>query len=466
MKLIATILTVAFIYLLFRLDRNKDERVSWALWIPVIWFGIICSRPVSFWIHPDQGTDYVNRYTESSPVDAAAYGLLIVAGLLVLNRRAARVKAFLQANLPILLFFSYCALSVAWSDDPAVAFKRWFKAVGDLVMVLLVLTDPDSEYAINRLYTRVGFVLLPMSVLFIKYYPSLGTTYDESTHVMMYTGVATFKNLLGVLCLVCGLAALWAFIGACKDRTLPHRGQKMLAQGLAVALALGLVVRADSMTSFSALALAGSVMVVASWTWVRRRPPALLGACLAVIAAAGFALFLSSGAGILQELGRNPTLTGRTLIWKAVLAQHSNPLLGAGFESFWMGDRMTSVWSMSQVGIEEAHDGYLETYLNLGWIGLALLGTMIVTGYRNGMAVYRRDPYAGSVRIAFLTAAVVYSFPEAGFRMMSPSWIGFMLAVMAMPTAAAMRATASAVQTEAPLMVKKQRARTGGRILQ
>ncbi|HEY2856840.1 MAG TPA: O-antigen ligase family protein [Terracidiphilus sp.] len=461
MKIVATILTVAFVYWLFWLIRDKNARVSWALWIPTIWFGIICSRPVSFWIHPNQSTDYVERFTESSPVDAAVYGLLIVVGALVLNRRAARVKQFLRANLPLLLFFFYSALSMSWADEPPVSFKRWIKAIGDLVMILVILTDDDAETAIERLYARVGFVLLPMSVLFIYFYPSLGTTYDLTTHVTMYTGVATFKNLLGVLCMACGLGALWAFIGAYKDRAMPHRRRHMLAHGIAVALAVGLVVRADSMTSFSSFALAGIVMVMASWTWVRRRPPVLVGAFLAVIAAAGFALFLSSGAGILQQLGRNPTLTGRTMIWKAVLAQPINPLIGAGFESFWMGDRMTSVWSMSQVGIQQAHDGYLELYLNLGWIGLALLGTMIVTGYRSGLMLYRRDAHAGSLRISFLTAAVVFAFTEAGFRMLSPDWFGFLLAVTAMPVMAS-----AAQKTNASSLAPKGSSRREARILQ
>jgi exopolysaccharide production protein ExoQ len=435
MKYVATALTIAFIYWLFRMDRHEERRASWALWIPLIWFGIICSRPVSFWLQPDRGTDYVERYTESSPIDATVYGLLIVAGLLVLNRRAPRVKQFLQLNLPVLLFFFYCAVSLTWSDDPMVAFKRWFKAAGEVVMVLLVLTDPDPEYAINRLYTRVGFVLLPMSVLFIYAYPELGTTYDPTDHVTMYTGVATFKNLLGVSCMACGLGALWSFIGAWQDGAMANRRQHLMAQGIAIVLALGLVIRADSMTSFSSLLLAGTVMVVSTWVWVQRRPPALVAAFLAAIGAAGFALFLSSGAGILESLGRNPTLTGRTLIWKAVLAQPINPLVGAGFESFWMGNRMESVWSMSQRGIQQAHDGYLELYLNLGWIGLVLLGALIVSGYYQGMALYRRDAHAGRLRIALLTAAILFGYTEAGFRMLSPDWFGFLLAAIAMPLA-------------------------------
>jgi O-antigen ligase len=121
-----------------------------------------------------------------------------------------------------------------------------------------------------------------------------------------------------------------------------------------------------------------------------------------------------------------------------------------------MGDRMTSVWSMSQTGIQQAHDGYLELYLNLGWIGLTLLGTMIVTGYRNGLALYRRDAHAGELRISFLTAAVVFAFTEAGFRMLSPDWFGFLLAVTAMPLMAD-----AALKADAPLMTRRGRERTG-----
>jgi O-antigen ligase len=433
MKYIATAITVAFIYWLFRMDRHEGRRASWALWIPILWFGIICSRPVSYWLQPDRGSDFMNRYTESSPIDAAVYGLLILAGMFVLNRRAARLKQFLLLNLPVLLFFFYCALSLMWSDDPAVAFKRWFKAAGELVMVLLVLTDADPDYAINRLYTRIAFVLLPMSVLFMYFYPELGTTYDPTEHITMYTGVATFKNLLGVLCMACGLGTLWSFIGALHDRAMENRNRHLIAQGIAVLLAFALVLRADSMTSLSSFVLAGAVLIASSFAWVERRPPALVGAFVAAIAAAGFALFLSSGAAILQQLGRNPTLTGRTMIWRAVLAQPINPITGAGFESFWMGNRMESVWSMSQRGIQQAHDGYLELYVNLGWIGLAILGTLIVSGFYNALALYRRDPHAGRLRVTMLTAAVVYAFTEAGFRMMSPDWFGFLLAIIAIP---------------------------------
>ena len=435
MKLIATAVTVAFIVLLLRLGRDRTVRTSWGLWVPILWFGIICSRPVSAWIHSSQSTDFAIRYSESSPIDAAAYGLLVLAGLLVLNTRAHRLRVLAQSNAPILLFFFYTALSLSWSDDPAVAFKRWIKSIGDLIVVLVLLTEEDHEGAIRRMYLRVASVLLPLSVLFILYYPGIGTMYDPTDRVTMYTGVTTFKNLLGITCMACGLVALWSLIAAIQDREDPDRKRHIAAYGINLLLALGLVLRADSMTSFSAFVLAGIVMTATSFRWVQRRRPVIVGIIAAVVGVAGFALFLDSGGALVEALGRNPTLTGRTMIWRAVLAQKINPLIGAGFESFWMGDRMESVWSMSQYGVQEAHDGYLETYLNLGWVGIALLATMIVTGYRNGMALFRRDTTAGQLRLTLLTAAVVFGYTEAGFRMLSPDWTGFLLAVTAMPAA-------------------------------
>ena len=435
MSVIGIILTLALIAGLFYFAHEKEAITSKALWIPLLWLLVISSRPVSMWLHVNREITLEDRYTEGSPLDATFYALLLAAGLWVLNRRWLRMKGFLQANLPILLFFFYCALSVMWADSPPVAIKRWIKAIGDLVMVLVVLTDPNPSLAIRRIFERVGFVLLPLSILFIVFLPSMGSSYDPIDHVTMYFGVTTFKNLLGVTSMFCGLGALWSFLGVWQNRAIPRRVRLLVVHAVVIAMAVWLIVKADSMTSLSCFGLAGMVMVLASTRWVEQRPGVVF---LLVAGAAGvalFALFMDTGGSMLQSIGRNSTLTGRTQIWAAVLAQRINPILGTGFESFWMGNRLQSVWSLSQVGIEEAHNGYLELYLNLGWVGLTLLAVLIVSGYRHALSLFHRDRVAGRLRVAFLTAGIIYSCTEAGFRMMSPVWIGFLLAIVAVPVA-------------------------------
>ena len=75
-------------------------------------------------------------------------------------------------------------------------------------------------------------------------------------------------------------------------------------------------------------------------------------------------------------------LTGRTDLWKQCLAIAGNPLVGTGFESFWLGWRIQRIWD-ENVGIRlnEAHNGYLELYLQLGWCGVALLAVGLARGY-------------------------------------------------------------------------------------
>jgi len=435
-QLIGTIVCVASIAWLFFMDRDVGARPSKALWIPTAWLLINGSRAVSTWLHMTPAVSLAQQYTEGSPIDAVIYGILIAAGVLVLNFRPRQVKQFLRDNLPLLLFFSYCALSIAWSDHSFIAFKRWSKSVGDLVMVMVVLTDPYPLAAIKRLFTRAAFVLLPLSVLFIKCYPDLGSAYSPEDMTIMYFGVTTFKNLLGMISMVFGLASVWSFMGAYEVRGMPHRTRHLIAHGVIVGIAIWLIVTADSMTSLSCFVLAGSVMVLISQRWVTRWPGSVHIIIWTAVAIPLFALFIDTVGTLVHSLGRSTNLTGRTAIWKAVLSLHTNPLLGTGFESFWLGSRLESVWNMSVKGIQEAHNGYIELYLNLGLVGLFLLGGLIVTGYRHAIVAFRRDPHDGRLRLAYLAAALIFSLTEAGFRMLGPIWFAFLLAVAGNSTGA------------------------------
>ena len=57
---------------------------------------------------------------------------LLFAALAVVVGRVDKVAPLLRRNVPILLFFFYCAVSILWSDFPFVALKRWTKSLGDL----------------------------------------------------------------------------------------------------------------------------------------------------------------------------------------------------------------------------------------------------------------------------------------------------------------------------------------------
>src|SRR5205823_3503127 len=125
-------------------------------------------------------------------------------GWIVLAARTERVRAVLGANKLLVVFFCYCTVSILWSDFPFVAFKRLTKGIGNLTMVLVILSDPNPVAAIRRFFARSGFLLIPLSVLLIKYYPALGRVYNRWSWEAYSTGVSTDKNSLGGVCLIVG----------------------------------------------------------------------------------------------------------------------------------------------------------------------------------------------------------------------------------------------------------------------
>jgi len=153
----------------------------------------------------------------------------------------------------------------------------------------------------------------------------------------------------------------------------------------------------------------------------------------AILTVSFSALFLNVGSGLVQSMGRDPSLTGRTDIWKLVLGMVRNPWLGTGYDSFWLGKRLEKIWSVYWWHPVQSHDGYIEVYLNLGGIGITLLAVVLVIGYRNIVAAYRRDSHLNSLRLAYLVVFVAYNFTESAFAMMHPIWIFFLLATVVVP---------------------------------
>jgi O-antigen ligase len=418
---------------LFWLDRDPGAKTSKALWIPIVWFWIAGSRAVSEWFAAMEWipklANVADTYNDGSPLDRNVLTTLLLLGLFVLVRRK-RFPNLLKNNLPILLFFLYAALSTLWSDFPEITIRRWFKDFGDLVMVMIVVTDRNPVFAIKRLLVWTGFLLVPHSILLIKYYPAIGRTINRWTWMAAFTGVTTHKNLLGRVGLVSGLAFVWCFLIAYRNPEHPNRRRHLVAHGAAIAMTIWVFITANSVSAQSCFLLGTVYLLVAGSRvangkrWVTHLlVPALITLPL-------LSLFLGIGGGAIEEMGRDATLTGRTEIWNLVLGQAGSPLLGTGFESFWLGDRLDNIQRAHTNYLNESHNGYLEIYVSLGAIGVFLLVSIIITGYRNAVKSMAVNYDLGTLRIAYWIAALVLSLTEVGFRMLSTSWMTFLMVSM------------------------------------
>src|SRR2546426_135997 len=430
---IATIIFALVILGLFLLDRDRNSRFSPTLWIPIVWLSISASRTVSQWVGGVAPLASPDALEEGSPFDALIFAGLLAAGLVVLHARGERAGTHLRANGPLLVFLFYCAVSILWSDYPFVAFKRWTKFVGDLVMVLVVLTDPEPIAALRRFAARSGFLLIPLSILLIGFYPGVGWLYDPWTGTTYYTGAAHNKNGLGYICLIFGLGSWWCFLEALRDEERDRATGPLIAHGTILAMTVWLFYMIDSATSLACFLVGGVLIALTSRRGSAFRPAAAYILTAGIVALLLLGLLFDSEVVLIQTMGRDMTLTGRTQLWKDLLRITADPWIGTGFESFWLGERVKSLWSQYLWHPNQAHNGYLEGFLNLGWIGVALLGFVIAWGYRNVFGALHRDPELGGLRLAFFVVALLYNVTEAAFRMMHPVWIAFLLAVMVIP---------------------------------
>jgi len=429
---IATALCVAFMVYLFRRERRQSPNVTGALWIPWIWMLIIMSRFVTVWIHIIFGVNLGGAsLEEGSPVDAVCSLVLIVAGIRVLFRRHVKLGLLVRQNGWVAIFFAYCLLSVLWADEPFVAFKRWFRVLGQPIMALVILTEPDLEAAVCTLFKRLAYVVIPISVLFIKYYPQYGRGFSAWNGMPYNMGIAAGKNQLGVDCLILAFFYVWYTMKVWTLEKGKPRRNELIYCGLFLFLSWWLVHMAQSSTSLVSCALGIVLLFVMGRRWIRlENIGAYILAAVVLLAVADYVFQISDV--FFQLVGRNRTLTDRTLVWEDCLKVPINPIIGVGFESFWMGERqemMNARWKGAW-SPNEAHNGYLETYLNIGLIGLFLLLVMFFATYWKTRRELLTNFHWGRFRLAFLFSILVYNWTEASFRASHPVY--FMLYLIAL----------------------------------
>lgn len=418
---VAATLTLALLLALLYNESSGRRRADAALWLPVLWMVVTGSRFVSQWIAIGQPTVPGG---EGSPIDAAYFSTLMLASVWVLHRRNVAVGQILRSNRWIVVFFLYCLVSVLWSDYPFVAFRRWVKVLGHPLMALVILTDPNPEAALRTVFKRCAYVLLSCSVLLIKYFPEYGRAFDDFTGEPVNRGVGLTKNDLGYVCMVFGLYFVWALLTSRRISSTSVRRREVLISIMFLGATAYLFDLANSMTSLMGFVVGSTVILILLLpivsihrlgTWI----------AVAVIVAFGLDAMFDLQAELFRLLGRKPTLTDRTVVWADVLALQDRPILGFGFESFWLGSTRDALWAKWWWRPTQSHNGYIETYLNLGAIGVMLLVAMLLSTFRKirDSAMFHFD--LAVLRMAMLIAIIMFNYTEAAFQGVHLIWTIF-----------------------------------------
>jgi exopolysaccharide production protein ExoQ len=407
---LALFLCTAFVLFLLRLERRASRGVSSAVWIPTLWMLIAASRPLPTWfVRP--GTVTANNESGSA-LGRWVLTALAVAAIIVLVRRRVDWWGSLRRHGWLVALFAYMFASTFWSDFTLIALKRWTRELIVVAMALVIVSEVNPQRALASLLRRSAYVLVPFSVVLIRYYPLLGRSYGKSSGIEMWTGVTGQKNELGRLCMISALFLLWALHQRRRERTKAGRYEAW-ADVSVILIALYLLVGSHSSTSLATLVL-GSVIYFGfhSLRKLKIRVPqfALLMMVIFFIAFGVSTPFLggSNIAGFTAWLDRDSTLTGRTEVWADVLpAWEQQPLLGYGFGSFWTDARR------ARYDIPTAHNGYLDILLELGEVGLGFYVIWLLSCARQLHRSLAQDYDWASLGICLLLMALVYNVTES-----------------------------------------------------
>ena len=430
---LATLICITLIFYLFWIDRKKNKDVSPAIWIPFLWLFLAGSRYVSQWLNLAPAVESADFYSEGSPLDRVVFLSLILAGIMVLVRRRLNWNELLKDNAWIWPYFIFCAISILWSDDPFISFKRWIKFLGAVSMALIIVTEEHPYEALGVILRRLSFLLLPLSVLFIKYYPDLGRGYTISGDPM-YTGVTFQKNSLGALCLISGIYFCWHLLLNHREENKSESRFHFSIYLMLLPMIAWLLYMSNSATSLACLVVAICIFILSRVPAMAQKPTRLITVGIAFLLFYGILeVLFDITKTLIAMLGRKPDLTFRVPIWEKLLAYVEDPVFGAGYAIFWSGKRMTQIWDKVGHEIINAHNGYLDTYLDLGIVGVCLLLISIIAGIRKATKCLNHEYAYAVLRITIIVVVALYNWTESGFIPLGILFVIFWVSILEPP---------------------------------
>jgi exopolysaccharide production protein ExoQ len=337
--------------------------------------------------------------------------LVFANSVLLAALRKGTLPGLLRAFGWLLPLTIWIMASYYWSAFPDLTIRRAGREVIELVSIVLLMSTYSRPTEILRIIFLAFLTILLADVASIPF-PSI------SNSEIGFRGIHGHKNGLGEFCFF----ALPLFALAVFDRRIAHWRS---TAALASICAVGLLVLSHSK---SAVGLVGvtSILLFAGWAlrWTGRYK-GVFGLIYFLIVAATTVTVLATG---IEEtvtlLTSDPTLTGRTTVWRYVLYRwDENPYLGQGYGALWqVGPQIEAYLRHAEVTgwlMNEAHNGYLDVLAQTGIVGLVLLGVFILSGFLILLFAKQRDlhePNVWQLFAMYLTLGMLlYNITETSF---------------------------------------------------
>ncbi len=361
------------------MGETREDRIVFLLSVALI---LVFSE---VWMKPLNGN--ATEPADSGLIRALYYPGYVFGLALIARSPWAAVRAAVRSPL-LWALVAYAFVSDVWSIDGSATLRRAV-ALALTSAAALSVAGRQSWAGLTRIlataFTLIGLGSF-MAGLLLPSYGRMATLFPGA-----WSGLFIEKNGLGAI------EAQGALFCAAAFFVDPARRRLWAA---ATGLAVLLVLLSTSKTSLVAMTLGFGGLGFA--VLVRRGPiQAVLATFFGVVSAGAMAaaVWLAPDQ-LLGLLGKDATLTGRTLIWAAVKRQiDSRPMTGFGYGAVWSDQSGwgPAYWVAKQAGFRPAyaHDGWLDIWLGLGiWAVWLWAAYAAVTWIMTVWATYRqRDAY-------------------------------------------------------------------------
>lgn len=398
--------------------------LGWLLLIPLFYI----TANGTFILHSGD-TDFsaTGQTLETSAAHKVSIVLVCLIWMALAALRFTPVSALARRTKLILSFPVLALVSCAWSTEP----RQTIISAGILLAFTCFSIYVASRFPFQKqfeLIVMIGALALPASVLLALLVPSIGAT-DAG-----WRGVFGHKQSCAAVCTVWLITALyWRASGIYQK----------IFRVLYILMSIGLIVMSKSRTGWAlalvALALCAVVGVLQRFPPRQSLALLLIGSVLA--SAALYGVYLAS-TYILTSVGKDPTLSERTIIWAASWqAALQHPMLGYGFEGFWRGlyGPSQNVVLVAGWALQQAQDGYLDIWLGLGAVGVALFAFAVLQALKNAAACFHAGEHRSYVAwcIGIVLCSLLYNIGESSIAVINMNWFVFVLALIGLNQAAA-----------------------------
>lgn len=388
-------------------------------------FGLIVYPILTFLNPPDHQT--VLSGLGNRPEPRIFWPIMMALSLLLAAQNRAR---FSKLTLPphvfcLIAYLAFAGASVLWAVSPRSSLVRFVQQVMIVTSIVLpAILAVRTADIMRGVFLCFAFALI-LNLFFVLSGSVTMAQHGAKLMDIGYQGYFQGKNYLGECATIAMLLSMY-------EIRCPGWGRR--AVGVIVfILAIVLIYLSDSK---AALGLALIAPFLASITMMVRKITRISPAIILLSIPVTW-IVLSHVSHLSMErlsymLYGDSSLTGRTIIWDFARYEiQRSPFVGWGYQSFWLVPGSPGIYAPGWVaGMPDAHNGYYDTMLELGHVGLAFLLAFILATLHGIGRVADRNPARALLLLSLALFLIMCNFLETwwmrGFEFL---WLIFVIVV-------------------------------------